>query len=84
MQGSECDDVREMVQTTLACLLPGHCTLCLCETNESNRGYKDSEQETAKAITPDGWLRTGDLGYLDENGYLYIYDRVKDLIKYKG
>lgn len=49
-----------------------------------NRGYKDNEQETIKAITPDGWLRTGDLGYLDENGYLYIYDRVKDLIKYKG
>lgn len=49
-----------------------------------NRGYKDNEQETAKTISPDGWLRTGDLGYLDENGYLYIYDRVKDLIKYKG
>ena len=49
-----------------------------------NRGYKDNEQETIKAITPDGWLRTGDLGYLDENGYLYIYDRLKDLIKYKG
>lgn len=52
--------------------------------NGRNKGYKDNKQENAKAITPDGWLRTGDLGYLDENGYLYIYDRVKDLIKYKG
>lgn len=49
-----------------------------------NRGYKDNKEETAKTIMPGGWLRTGDLGYLDENGYLYIYDRLKDLIKYKG
>lgn len=56
----------------------------LREIANKNRGYKDNEQETSKVISPDGWLRTGDLGYLDGNGYLYIYDRLKDLIKYKG
>jgi long-chain acyl-CoA synthetase len=35
---------------------------------------------TAVTITADGWLKTGDAGYLDENGYIYLYDRVKDMI----
>src|SRR3954464_9470930 len=43
-------------------------------------GYFNRPAETAAALTPDGWLRTGDGGYLDEDGYLFLTDRIKDMI----
>ena len=43
-------------------------------------GYWRLDEATAKTIGADGWLRTGDAGYLDEDGYLFIHDRVKDMI----
>ena len=43
-------------------------------------GYWNNPEETARAITPDGWFRSGDAGYLDEQGYLFLHDRVKDMI----
>jgi long-chain acyl-CoA synthetase len=47
------------------------------------RGYWEKPEETAAAIV-DGWLRTGDLGRIDEQGYLYVEDRVKDMILRAG
>jgi acyl-CoA synthetase (AMP-forming)/AMP-acid ligase II len=44
------------------------------------KGYWNMPEATAATIDKDGWLRTGDAGYLDEDGYLYIHDRVKDMI----
>ncbi len=44
------------------------------------KGYWNMPEATAAAIDKDGWLRTGDAGYFDEDGYLYIHDRVKDMI----
>jgi long-chain acyl-CoA synthetase len=43
-------------------------------------GYWNNPSETDRAITPDGWFRSGDAGYLDEQGYLFLHDRVKDMI----
>jgi len=43
-------------------------------------GYWNLPEATEKTLTDEGWLRTGDAGYLDEDGYLYIHDRVKDMI----
>lgn len=48
------------------------------------RGYLNRPEATERMLTPDGWLRTGDIGRVDEDGYLYIVDRAKELIKYKG
>jgi acyl-CoA synthetase (AMP-forming)/AMP-acid ligase II len=48
------------------------------------RGYWNRPEETADTITQDGWLRTGDIAQFDDDGYVYIVDRKKELIKYKG
>jgi acyl-CoA synthetase (AMP-forming)/AMP-acid ligase II len=48
------------------------------------RGYLGRPDATANTIDGDGWLHTGDIGYVDESGDVFIVDRVKELIKYKG
>jgi len=48
------------------------------------RGYLNNPQMTGEMIDADGWMRTGDIGYIDEEGYLFITDRLKELIKVNG
>ncbi len=48
------------------------------------KGYWQRQDETAKVLTPDGWLHTGDIARMDENGYFYIVDRKKDMILVSG
>src|SRR5699024_7381245 len=47
------------------------------------KGYRNNEEETANTLR-DGWLFTGDLGYMDEDGYVYVIDRGKDVISAGG
>jgi acyl-CoA synthetase (AMP-forming)/AMP-acid ligase II len=44
------------------------------------KGYWNMPEETAKSINSDGWFKTGDAAYLDEDNFVYIFDRVKDMI----
>ncbi|XP_011183129.1 uncharacterized protein LOC105212683 [Zeugodacus cucurbitae] len=48
------------------------------------KGYLNNDEANADIFLPNGWLRTGDVGHYDEDGYFYITDRIKELIKVKG
>jgi acyl-CoA synthetase (AMP-forming)/AMP-acid ligase II len=48
------------------------------------KGYLNRPQDTADSIDGDGWYHTGDVGHVDDDGFFYIVDRTKELIKYKG
>jgi acyl-CoA synthetase (AMP-forming)/AMP-acid ligase II len=48
------------------------------------RGYLDDPDATARTVDEEGWLHTGDIGHADNDGYFFLVDRVKELIKYKG
>ncbi len=48
------------------------------------KGYRGNRSATDAMIDSDGWLHTGDIGYYDQDGWFFVVDRLKELIKYKG
>lgn len=48
------------------------------------KGYMGDREASDALIDAEGYVRTGDIGYYDEDGFFYVVDRLKELIKYKG
>ncbi|MHA1364502.1 MAG: long-chain-fatty-acid--CoA ligase [Candidatus Freyarchaeota archaeon] len=65
-------------------LPPGEVGELMVRGPQVMKGYWKKPEKTREVITEDGWLHTGDLARMDENGYFYIEGRSKDIIKYKG
>ncbi|MFF9285858.1 4-coumarate--CoA ligase family protein [Streptomyces griseosporeus] len=63
---------------------PGESGEILIRGPQVMKGYLGRPDATAAMIDPDGWLHTGDVGHVDDDGWLFVVDRVKELIKYKG
>lgn len=55
-----------------------------CDGHGVDAGYVGDEKASAETLDSGGWLKTGDLCYFDSEGFLYIVDRLKELIKYKA
>jgi len=75
----ECE-IRVVDPVTLEDLPVGEHGEIWLKTPQLMRGYLGKPEETAKVITEDGWFRTGDMGRVDEAGFVFVEDRLKDMI----
>ncbi|MFG2943471.1 AMP-binding protein [Streptomyces sp. NPDC048282] len=73
-------EVRVVDPATGANLPPEERGELWVRTRQAMSGYLGEPEATAETITRDGWLRTGDIGHLDAEGYVYLDDRLKDMI----
>lgn len=81
----DCVDLLEDVGTLVnGCSVKVEDGEILVKSPSVMAGYYKDPEETAKSITPDGWLRTGDLGYVDEENRLFLTGRKKNLIILSG
>ena len=72
--------MRIVDPVTLQDVPPGTSGEVWFRTPQATSGYLGKPDATAELITADGWVRTGDLGRVDEDGFLFIEDRIKDMI----
>ena len=85
--GPAAPDTEEMVvdlETGTTPVPPGEIGELLIRGPQVMKGYYENPEATAETITDDGWLHTGDIVRMDDDGYVWILDRKKELIKYKG
>src|SRR4030095_3181877 len=71
------------VETGTRVLPPGEVGEICVHGPQVMQGYWKAPEASAAALR-DGWLYTGDIGYVDEHGYTFVQDRKKEMIKYKG
>lgn len=82
MPGVQCKIINPETFETLGPMKPGE--LCVKGEHILMLGYYGNRKATDETIDNDGWLHTGDVCIYDETGKLFIVDRLKELIKYKG
>ena len=73
-------EMRIVDPATFEDVRPGEAGEMWFRTDQVMAGYLGRPEATAEAITEDGWLRSGDVGRLDDGGFLFIEDRIKDMI----
>ena len=73
-------EVRVVDPVTLVDVPTGETGELWFRTAQIMTGYLGNPEATAETITTDGWLRTGDLGRMDDGGFVYVLDRIKDMI----
>lgn len=73
-------EVRVVNPDTLEDVPAGEAGELWFRTPQLMEGYHNKPEATAEAITPDGWFRTGDIGRVDDGGFVFVEDRLKDMI----
>ncbi|KUI39651.1 long-chain fatty acid--CoA ligase [Mycobacterium sp. GA-1199] len=73
-------EVRVVDPDTLKDVAAGEQGELWFRTPQLMKGYHNKPEATAEAITDDGWFRTGDIGRIDDDGYIFVEDRLKDMI----
>ncbi|GMF11249.1 unnamed protein product [Phytophthora lilii] len=77
-------ELRVRCMSTDRDLPPNHEGELLYRGPQVMLGYENNHEANQSIFTEDGFLRTGDIGYIDDDGFVFVIDRAKELIKYKG